>query len=86
MTASNKWMRQKATSNLTHVGNSIQDVDFEIYFISKELEMLSIAREDAKWAGDTNKVNSIRYKMMLRNTMRKILHKRRKKLLEEKTE
>jgi len=83
---SSKRFRVKANQNLTHVGDHIQDVDLEIYALTQELDMLTVAKEDAKWAGDTTKVSRIRYMLILKNTMRKVLQDRRKKLLKEKTE
>ena len=83
---SSKRFRKTANENLTHVGDHIQDVDLEIYALTQELDMLTVAKEDAKWAGDTTTVSRIRYRLILKNTMRKVLQDRRKKLLKEMAE
>jgi hypothetical protein len=83
---SSKRYREIAREKLTHVGGHIQEVDLEIYALTQELEILTVAKEDAKWAGDATRVGRIGYRIIIKNTMRKMLQRRRNKLLKEMTE
>jgi Ni,Fe-hydrogenase III large subunit len=76
-------MRAKAVSKLAHVGDDIRDIDYEIHILSREIELLAEKKEDAKWAGDTDKVNRVTYPLMLIRTMRAVLTKRRNVIMRE---
>jgi len=73
----------KAMSMLTNVGNDIDDINRETNSLSQVIDTLVTAKEDAQWAGDTNRVNRIKYQLMLRCTMRDVLKKRRNTILRE---
>jgi hypothetical protein len=75
----------KAISMLTHVGDDIDDINRETNSLSQVIDTLVTAKEDAQWAGDTNRVNRIKYQLMLRCTMRDVLKKRRNIIMREKT-
>jgi len=51
MVISNKRLNSVATWSLSHVGNDIRDIDFELVAISMELEMLTAKMSDAMWGG-----------------------------------
>ena len=86
MTVTNKRIKATALTLLEPVADDIRAIEFEVMCLSKEIEMFVVRREDAKWAGDTEKVNGINYQIMLKRTMRAILQKRRKVKLREMIE
>jgi len=77
-------MRAKAVSLLGRVGYDIDDINRETNSLSQVIDTLVAAKEDAQWAGDTDRVNRIKYQLMLRCTMREVLKKRRNTILREK--
>ena len=83
VTIRSKDMMAKAASMLTHVRDDIRDIDREIYSLTKEIDMLVVKKEDAKWAMDTGTVNRVTYQLMLKRSMRAVLLKRRNIILKE---
>jgi hypothetical protein len=83
MPTSSRDVMAKAMSMLTNVGNDIDDINRETNSLSQVIDTLVTAKEDAQWAGDTNRVNRIKYQLMLRCTMRDVLKKRRNTILRE---
>jgi hypothetical protein len=86
MTTSTKRLQAVATLSLSHVGDDIRDIDIEIMAVNKELEMLTAKMSDAMWEGRSDTLNGVLYQIMLKRTMRTILHKRRKVKLRETKE
>lgn len=84
MATSSRDMRAKAVSLLGRVGYDIDDINRETNSLSQVIDTLVAAKEDAQWAGDTDRVNRIKYQLMLRCTMREVLKKRRNTILREK--
>lgn len=83
MATSSRDMRAKAVSLLGHVGYDIDDINRETNSLSQVIDSLVAAKEDAQWAGDTDRVNRIKYQLMLKCTMREVLKKRRNIILRE---
>lgn len=83
MATSSRDVMAKALSMLTHVGDDIDDINRETNSLSQVIDTLVTAKEDAQWAGDTDRVNRIKYQLMLRCTMREVLKKRRNIILRE---
>ena len=83
MATSSRDMRAKAVSLLGHVGYDIDDINRETNSLSQVIDTLVTAKEDAQWAGDTDRVNRIKYQLMLKCTMRDVLKKRRNTILRE---
>jgi hypothetical protein len=83
MPTSSRDVMAKAVSMLTNVGNDIDDINRETNSLSQVIDTLVTAKEDAQWAGDTNRVNRIKYQLMLRCTMRDVLKKRRNIIMRE---
>jgi hypothetical protein len=86
MATSNKRLHAVATSSLSHVGNDIRSIDFELMAVSMELEMLAVKMSDAMWEGRLDTLNGVLYQIMLKRTMRTILHRRRRVKLRETKE
>lgn len=86
MASTTKRLQAVAASMLTHVGDDIRDIDFELMTVGKELEMLTVKMDDAMWAGDSDKVNGVFYQIMLKRMIRAILQKRRKVKMREMVE
>lgn len=86
MTITNKRIKATALALLEKVADDINAIEREIACLSKEIEMFVVRCEDAKWAGDTEKVNSINYQIMLKRTMRAIMMKRHKMKMKEMSE
>jgi hypothetical protein len=83
MTTTRRKTRQIAASKLTHVGDNIRDINREIDILSREIEIMVIKKEDAKWGGHTALVSSLRYHLMIKNTARNMLNKRKAKVMKE---
>jgi hypothetical protein len=56
-------------------------MDREIDVLSREIEMMLIKKEDAKWAEDTATLNKLRYRLWLKNAMRNRLNIWRAKVI-----
>lgn len=83
MATSSRDVMAKALSMLIHVGDDINDINRETNSLSQVIDTLVTAKEDAQWAGDTDRVNRIKYQLMLRCTMREVLKKRRNIIMRE---
>jgi hypothetical protein len=82
MPISRKKLKDLARKNLSHVGDNLPDMDREIEILSREIKIMLIAKEDAKWAGDTTTLHKLRYRLWLKNAMRNKLNIWRAKVME----
>ena len=60
--------------------DNVRDTDRELLAITQAIEFLTEKKDDAKWAGDAEKVNTVNYQIMLKKTIRAMLIKRRKQI------
>jgi hypothetical protein len=83
MSANSRKLKEKAEEFVTQLGNDIRDIDREIIAVNDLSDLLNAQKEDAKWAGDTDKLDKIKYALVVNNHKRRVLMKQHRKIMRE---